>query len=683
MKKFFIAICFVLAIVTGVNARITPIGEYNGSLEKSQSTTSPKVKVVNYDEFSTFLEKQLKTARKASPATLTSSNAGHGKSKIQIEMEKKNNKSIFEKIYDHAMKRVTEATAPQKNDVVVDKTSIAPVNKQQQQWLNPKVPTITIPLPPRGRLAKVPAQEHIPYAMTTLELLNNGLVKISETVVVIANGNKLKSDLTKIVPAVIYNGSTEQTLDYSIIGVTRNNEPIDYKLISDGKNVYMINKDDVSLAPGVYTYNFEYLVDNILIEKDNEYITYWNVGGNGWNLVIDRLGATLLLPEKNALLDQQVFFGTDDNLYSGNVSVMKNGLLGTSFVSDRPLFIGEGMYIVAKIDKNAIYPFSLWQRFLHLFYNHGDVILSGIGLIFIVFCLMLAWKYIKMQKDLQRVTLPKTALFMRALFFDKFDLKAVGGFLLEMYKKNIIDIQQADSTILLIKRTDNLQSLPKDERNALNQLFPAHDTIFNVNSNSKLMFNRFTKKLRTRLKRQLTNFTFKINCGYALINTAMLLLIEATIAFFKISSLYTFAVLGGTTLVTITAMSLWNLQVSKWLKLLVRLLIIDVCSIGAVIMSTVVSPIAVVLLIATEISIVIALHFYVSRSGLIRYYVDNIKLYRDGLVKNADNIILGKNFINYQAAVWALDLSEEITPIKHEEYYKIPAIKSIIEIMKN
>ena len=64
-----------------------------------------------------------------------------------------------------------------------------------------------------------------------------------------------------------------------------------------------------------------------------------------------------------------------------------------------------------------------------------------------------------------------------------------------MYKKNIIDIQQAGSTILLIKRTDNLQNLPKIEQEALDQLFPGHETIFNVNSNTKLMFNRFIKKL--------------------------------------------------------------------------------------------------------------------------------------------------------------------------------------------
>lgn len=683
MKKFFIAICFVLFAFDSVDAHITPIGDYRGSLKKSPNNTTAQVKVVDYDEFSSFLEKQLKKAHVASPQTLHSSNTSRGKSRIEIEKEKQNNKSIFEKIYDSAMARATKAAIPQKNDVVTNEVSVASVGKQKKQWQNPQVPSIMIPLPPHGRKAKVPAQEHIPYSMTVLEVLNNGLTKIKETVVVLANGKKLKSDLTKILPLAIYDGNKKQMLDYSIISVTRNDEYVDYKLSSDGKNVYMTSKDNDPLSPGVYTYNFEYLVDNMLIERNGEYITYWNVGGNGWNFIIDRLGATLLLPEKNALIEQQVFFGTDDNLYRDGVSVKRNGLLGISFVSARPLFIGEGMYIVAKIYKNAIYPFGLWQRFLHLFYNHGDVILSGIGFIFIGFCLWLAWRYIKLQRKLQKVTLPKTALFMRALFFDKFDLKAVGGFLLEMYKKNIIDIQQAGSTILLIKRTDNLQNLPKIEQEALDQLFPGHETIFNVNSNTKLMFNRFIKKLKARVKRQLTDFTFKINFGYAIINTAMLLLIEAIIAFFKISSAYVFIVLSGVTLVTIIAMAFWNWQQSKWWKLFVRLLIIDICSVGAIVMSTVVTPLTVGLIMATEIMIVTALHFYASRLGLIKYYIENIKQYRNGLISNADNIILGKNFVNYQAAVWALDLNEEIVPIKKEEYYKIPAIEAILAIVKN
>ncbi len=679
MKKFFIAICFVLLTANNIQARITPIGDYQGSLKRSQNSAQPKVHIVDYDEFASFLEKQLEKAIKISPASLKSDNIGYSKNNAEQE----DNRSIFEKIYDKAMDRVTKSTSVKQNNITTGSPTPAPVNQQMQLWQAPSVSTITIPLPPYNRPAKVPAQEHIPYSMTTLEILNNGLVKIQETVVVLANGKKVTSDLTKILPLAVYDGNTKRVLDYSLISVSRNDVPVDYKLSSDGQQVFIAPYENNPLPTGVYTYNFEYLVDNMLIEKDDYYITYWNVGGNGWNLIIDRLGATLLLPQRDTLLEQQVFFGTDNNLYRDGVRVMRNGMRGFSFIADRPLFIGEGMYIVTKIDKSAVYPFGLWQKFLHTFYTYGDIIISALGLSFIMLCLLTAWHYIKIRKNLQKISLPKTPTFMRTLLTNKFDMETGCSFILEMYRKNIIDIQQSGTTILLIKRTDNLKNLNKDERAALNQFFPEHETIFNVNPNNKLKFNRFMQKLKTGIKKQLNIFYFKINRDYALINIAMLWLIEGIIAYFKISSWRVFAVLSGVTFIIFVALGLWNWQLPKWKKIFVRLLIINICVAGLMVMSMVISPLAAGLLLLTTIAIVTALHFYVSRFGLIKYYIDNVKDYRDTLLKNADNIILGKNFINYQAAVWALDLSDDIVPIKTEEYHKIPTIKAIIATMKN
>ncbi|MFR8205271.1 MAG: hypothetical protein ACLU99_02240 [Alphaproteobacteria bacterium] len=61
---------------------------------------------------------------------------------------------------------------------------------------------------------------------------------------------------------------------------------------------------------------------------------------------------------------------------------------------------------------------------------------------------------------------------LRYLAFNKFDLASFGSFLLELYKKNIIDIQKADDTILLIKRTDNLHSLSKAEKKRSSSFLP-------------------------------------------------------------------------------------------------------------------------------------------------------------------------------------------------------------------
>jgi len=83
-----------------------------------------------------------------------------------------------------------------------------------------------------------------------------------------------------------------------------------------------------------------------------------------------------------------------------------------------------------------------------------------------------------------------------------------------------------------------------------------------------------------------------------------------------------------------------------------------------------------------EVIIMISLYFYGQRYGLMGYYVEDVNNYRDNILKNIDNITFGKNFLNYQVAIWALELDKEVIPLQPEEYYKIPIVQDITKIMK-
>ncbi len=682
MNKFFITICFSLFLPMFAYAGITPINNYKGNLQPSQHNTTPTVKVVDYDDFASFVREAIKKAKFASKEDMKGNTTSYVPSVERQKQENENKKSIFEKIYDQAMRRASSSTNITRSDVAVNSIQkLQPTKIQQQQWQNPKVSTITVKMLPNNAPTAIPALEHIPYCMSSIEILNDGLVKIVETVMVVANGEKLKYGLTKILPAKVYNGKGKmQTLDYSIVSVLRNDQPEDYRLVAQGDDVFLIPYDDSPLAPGVYTYQFEYLVDNLLIDKGDSYMLYWDVGGHGWNLVIDRLGAVLNLPERKGLLQHNVLFGNENNLYSGGVMVGQYGPAGMAYVAQNPLFVGEGMYLLALIDKSVMLPVGLWQKFMRSFYDFGDIYLSIIGCLFIAVSLIISWRYIKSQKKIEKFKWSKTAIIMRWLFKDKFDITAACGFLLELYKKNIIDIQQADDTILLIKRTDNLKSFTPFEQRAVSRLFPAHEMIFNVETKTRLAFTRFMKDLKSGLKREINKFNFKLCVGYIAISFAMLFLTEAFIAYFKISSGLTFTVLAIATLVSGVFLLLWNIHLPAWLKVIWRFFIIDICLLALFFMIGVVNIIAAIVLLISEIIIVTAIRFFARRSGLLSYYIKDLKDYRDNLLKNIDNITLGKNFINYQASIWVLDLSDDIVPLKEEEYYKIPIVKNIIRL---
>lgn len=122
---------------------------------------------------------------------------------VGVEKEK----GTFQKIYEEAMQRATagEQYQGQREDLAAISADMADTREQQQQeWDVPDFPVINALLPPDNRREVVPAREHIPYLMTNIEILSNGMTKFNETVVVVANGNKLRHGLTKALPKYIY-----------------------------------------------------------------------------------------------------------------------------------------------------------------------------------------------------------------------------------------------------------------------------------------------------------------------------------------------------------------------------------------------------------------------------------------------------------------------------------------------
>lgn len=678
MKKLFFAICFNLMFITTVCARITPISGYENIKPQQQQNQTPEIKVVDYDEFKDFIQERFSKAQKANKASLNK-NFDYVKTSLQQHQAEESQKGFFEKIYDQALARVKNTTQIERQDVVQSTVFQRTVTEQEKDWNQSNIPTISANLPPYYTSFTIPALEHIPYLMNSIEILPNGLVKFEETITVVANGQKLKEGLTKILPLKTYSPEGKSKyLDYSIINVDVNEASLNYHLKSDGKNVFLVPEANYRLSPGIYTYKFEYLVDNLLWEYDDFYRFYWDVGGSGWNLVVDRLGASVALPKVNSVLGSNVLLGVPSYLQTNIVDISPNGPSAFAYIAKRPLFIGEGMHIITDIDKKALFSQTIWQSIMRSFYNYGDIYLSLLGLWVIALSFVISWRYISKGKTQnKKITLNKTAMVIRYFLLDSFDVKSICGFILELYKKNIIDIQQSGETILLIKRTDNIKSLNTFEQKALRDLFPNHETTFNVNKHNILPLKRFASKIENGLRKQMLKFRLKLNIGYLLFSLGMLILTELFISSFKINTGHTFTVLVCSSLICLLGMVLWQTGKKLWQKIICRLLSIDIAILSLTVMSAVIHPLAALLIIASTSIIVISLGVYSKRLGLIKYYIEDIKKFRKYLIQHHDNIILGKDFLNYQAAIWAFDLEKEFIPVRNPEYNKIPIIKNI------
>ena len=683
MIKLFFAVCFNLLIILPAFCRVTPISGYE-SLPKPQETkaTEPEVKEVEFDEFKHFIQERFSTAPKADSSSINKT-VGYLPSLTSEQMAKESKKGIFQQMYEQALERISNTPAPARADIATSATPLPPVKEQEESWRLADVPLITAYLPPDNTPFDIPALEHIPYLMNSIEVLPSGLVKFEETVVVVANGGKLKSGLTKILPLYVYDPyGHRQRLDYSVVGVRVNDMPINYHLTDNGRNVLLVPDDDYRLDPGIYTYKFEYVVDNLLWNYGDFYQLYWDIGGNGWNLVVDRLGASLSLPTEGALLSQEILLGSLQGLESNAVEIRPNGRFATAYIAKHPLFIGEGMHLVADISAQALAKPTFGQKLIRSFYDYGDIYLSLLGFLIIVGSFAVSWRYISADKGQLKFVLPKSASVIRYLLLNRFDLKSVCGFLLELYKKNIIDIQQSGDAVLLIKRTDNLKSLQNYEAKALQYLFPSHETVFNVNDKNRLPIKRFASCLEHGLKRQMLKFRLKLNLGYLFFSLAMLMVTEVFMAFFKLNSLYSFMVMATASLACLGALAMWYFGRKRWIKILVRLFSLDIILISFIVFAAVVHPLAGVLLIASTLAIVMALGVYSKRLGLIKHYIQDIANFKDYLLKHRDNIVISRDFLNYQSAIWAFDLEQDFVPKGTPEYYKLPAASAILSKLK-
>ena len=226
MKKLFFAICFNICLLGIANAKITPISGYTNITQQIVGNKEDAIKEVDREEFAEFLDKRFKSAKKASKKEINKTTSHIGNEIEQLKKEDDGGKNFFREIYERAIKNIKKPAITHRDDVAIEEDLKAMVrsessdklNEQTQQWRNPLVPMVTTFLPPYNIPTEVPAIEHIPYLMNNIEILPTGMIMFEETIVVVANGQKLKSGLTKILPSTISDRKRKsQHIDYTII----------------------------------------------------------------------------------------------------------------------------------------------------------------------------------------------------------------------------------------------------------------------------------------------------------------------------------------------------------------------------------------------------------------------------------------------------------------------------------
>ncbi len=685
MKKLFLSICFSLLCwqVNEVLAKATAFD----SLEQAQSFQEDKQPFIPVEEDSPdptdpkamddFILDRLKKVAitpldpKNDPNKSSSMNIQH--SDEYIAMMKEKNKSFLEKVYDAAINRISSESPTGRADVQDSQTQFYELKEEQQEEFQaPDFPVVNLELPNKAQVL-VPAQEHIPYLSSQIEILPSGLVSFNDEITVVATGKKLKNGLSRIIPkfSTSRDGTTNR-INLNLISVSVNGQEIPHKIIEQADEYVIVPQDNYTLEPGVYTYNFQYLVDRQIWQYDDFNEFYWDITGGRWNLVISRAFVSISFPGKERPLSSLVFLG-----YPGALTTQGTGFSegenSIGFASLVPLYIGEGMHILISFPKESFIAPDMNTKINWFLGDFGDIVISSLALLTLLISYLLSWKSISQNKTKGNNYFKKGAPLLRLLYKGVFDKNSFGAFLLELYRKNIIDIQKSDDNILLVKKTDNLASLEKVEKKALNTLFSKNDAILALNSTNQLKFKRAFALIEKATQKKLKALSLKLNAGYLLFGFAMLVFAEFAIALLNINFVQALFVLLSSSVMI--AFYLWMSKrklKSGLLSLALKLLSWSIICGTIVVMSAYIHLISAIFIACSIYAIFAYCAIFAKRSGLIKSTIQEVINFREYLLRNKESICLGRDFLNQQANIFALDLAEDFIANKNiQEYYKL------------
>ncbi|MBR2299905.1 MAG: DUF2207 domain-containing protein [Alphaproteobacteria bacterium] len=691
MKKLFLAICFTLCLSVSHNlsAAVSSIEEaaQEASTPKplapmsSEGLPDPK----NVDEVRAFFKQRFQTAVVSDAAELGDLNKSnamdvqHSAEYIQNMQEQK--KSAFEKIYDQMLDRLNAPQVEFSPDTVFYEQF-----KQQspRSTENVDVSVVRVRLP-NGSVVLAPAREHIPYLLSSFHILPTGLIEVEEEVVVVANGEKLKSGLVKTMPKYTTSrDNVKKKVDIDLLSVSLNGAPIGYKLQEIGNTILFAPKEKYELEPGVYTYRFNYLLDRKLWYYDDFTEFYTDISSSYPNLVIGSANAIVSIPDGRNFMTSLAMSGAPDNLAAGRTVVAHLSQNAIGFASLIPLASDEGMHILVSLDKVIFNAPSLSQRFVWFITDYGDILFSFLGFAVIFISYFFSWKYIKQNKSRLTVRFKQTAPLNRYILKGVYDMRSFVSAFLDLVRYHVIDIKKEGKTLMLVKKTDSLKNLPLGLKQIVRSLFGKTETSVELSAKNKLKFARAFKKHESDIKTYFKVLTWRLNIWYLLFGTSMFALTLLSIAYIAINPLETMLILISA--VITLAFYLWILGhpfSKKWVRLSVEVTAGVFVLLTVFMLGVYIHLLSAFLLAATVYVILEYSKRFSAKNGLIKSKEQELERLYQYLSTNVSTISKSKEFEMEQANIFAFELEDKYEEnSKNQKAYQLDVARELLKALQ-
>ena len=703
MQKIFLTICFITCLLYSNNsfADIQPITGPVESIQQKPKIEPNKIPsglpdFNNKEAVRKFLKKRFE---EVASTPMTDGVDWHNPSSVNIvhtkeyyEQQKEKSKPLFQQMYEKALAALhqNEETTENMPDAVADDIEQQAANEatrfftiQKEETaptaVEPQIPTVTISLP-SGRKVLVPAREHIPYFLSYIDIQANGYIKIEDTITIVSNGNKFSHGLKRIFPKHTFAGHrVELILDKVLVNET----PVPYITEEINNDIIIKPKYNQKMENGVYTYKFSYLVNNELVRsRDDNYLLSWNLTGRPLNAFITSANVIITIPEGHTFTKADVLIGRND--YYTNVRTNAYKLAGNAmaFSNVSPLFNGEHMNVMALMDKN-IFIKDFDKSFNNFLIDWGNILYAGIGLLTILISFVISLIGLKNDHKKNKYAPSYNGALMRSIFLGKYDRTAFVSQLLELYRKNVIDIKNDNSRIFLEKRNTDTTKMTVPEKKAIKVLFSKRNSSIEINNINNTLFKKVNKIFERYTRKIIGKYKFIHNIGYVLFSYAMLITTEIFIAFSSINIAQTLIILLTTTL--LYGFYLWIIchKFKHWYTTIpVKIFALSVILLIWLFSSMFIGAITSLIILTTVLVILCFIRLFDKHNDFMTKAQDTINNYKEYLISNADTINLSKDFLNQQSNIFALNITEYYPQnVSNKNYYQLDTAESIKKLL--
>lgn len=242
-------------------------------------------------------------------------------------------------------------------------------------------------------VSSIDAAEQILAFDSKITVRGDGILDVTETIRVRAEGNQIKRGIFRDFPLTFHDEAGKRhRVEFRLRSVSRDGQPEPYHTASSGNGIRIyIGEEDVFLRPDIYIYDIRYETSRQIQFLPDQTELFWNVTGNDWAFPILSATALVTLPDNRAPERWTAYtgeLGETGEDFTGRV--LGNNALAVA--TSRILKPDEGLSVVVEIPPGLVAPPSGTTVLYHWYLDNLRFILGGFGFLGVFAFYVGAWR---------------------------------------------------------------------------------------------------------------------------------------------------------------------------------------------------------------------------------------------------------------------------------------------------